>query len=134
TRRWRATIVSSATFAATVVVGAVALPAESKDFWFDRLFMDSERVGGVGYVGNQSLHGTIARLAGSVDAAELWWWASVLVVGALGMVLAAWASRRGREVMGVLLCALTGLLVSPISWSHHWVWLIPALTGCAHLA
>jgi alpha-1,2-mannosyltransferase len=24
-------------------------------------------------------------------------------------------------------CGLTGLLVSPISWTHHWVWVLPAL-------
>jgi alpha-1,2-mannosyltransferase len=34
----------------------------------------------------------------------------------------------------VLLCALTGLLVSPISWSHHWVWAAPALALMADRA
>ena len=24
-------------------------------------------------------------------------------------------------------CALTALLISPISWDHHWVWLAPGL-------
>jgi hypothetical protein len=24
-------------------------------------------------------------------------------------------------------CAVTGLLVSPISWKHHWVWAVPVL-------
>jgi hypothetical protein len=24
-------------------------------------------------------------------------------------------------------CAVTGLLVSPISWTHHWVWAVPLL-------
>ena len=33
---------------------------------------------------------------------------------------------RGRR-WGLLVVALTGLLVSPISWSHHWVWCVPLL-------
>jgi alpha-1,2-mannosyltransferase len=35
-------------------------------------------------------------------------------------------------VLGVLACALTGLLISPISWDHHWVWIAPGLVVLAH--
>ena len=35
---------------------------------------------------------------------------------------------------GWLTCALTGLLVSPISWDHHWVWIVPALALLADAA
>jgi alpha-1,2-mannosyltransferase len=28
-------------------------------------------------------------------------------------------------MLGLLTCALTGLLVSPVSWDHHWVWIVP---------
>jgi alpha-1,2-mannosyltransferase len=38
------------------------------------------------------------------------------------------------EPAGIAVCAVTGLLVSPISWSHHWVWwILPALV-LAHAA
>jgi alpha-1,2-mannosyltransferase len=37
-------------------------------------------------------------------------------------------------MVGILTCALTGLLVSPISWSHHWVWIAPMMVVLAHLA
>jgi hypothetical protein len=30
-----------------------------------------------------------------------------------------------------LCCAFTGLLVSPFSWTHHWVWVVPLLTWLA---
>jgi alpha-1,2-mannosyltransferase len=33
----------------------------------------------------------------------------------------------------MLACALTGLLVSPLSWDHHWVWVAPAIALLAHL-
>jgi hypothetical protein len=47
--------------------------------------------------------------------------------GAAGLALAAAAARRGDEALGFTLCAVTGLLVSPISWTHHWVIAIPVL-------
>jgi alpha-1,2-mannosyltransferase len=49
------------------------------------------------------------------------------VVAVAGLSLAAAASRRGDEALGFGLCAVTGLLISPISWIHHWVIVIPAL-------
>jgi alpha-1,2-mannosyltransferase len=37
-------------------------------------------------------------------------------------------------VPALLATALTGLLVSPISWDHHWVWIAPAIAVAAHYA
>ena len=44
------------------------------------------------------------------------------------------ASRRGDEATGFSICALTGLLISPISWTHHWVLVVPALLLLGHSA
>ncbi len=52
---------------------------------------------------------------------------SAVALGVAGLALAAAAARRGDEAGGFCLCALTGLLVSPISWSHHWTLAVPAL-------
>jgi alpha-1,2-mannosyltransferase len=49
------------------------------------------------------------------------------VITVAGLISAAVLHRSGRPVYGWLTCALTGLLVSPISWDHHWVWVVPAL-------
>jgi alpha-1,2-mannosyltransferase len=49
------------------------------------------------------------------------------IVGILGLCLAVLASRRGDKAMGFSLCAVTGLLVSPVSWTHHWTLAVPAL-------
>ena len=43
-------------------------------------------------------------------------------VAAGGLWLAALAHRRSSPMLGLLICAATGLLVSPISWVHHMVW------------
>jgi Glycosyltransferase family 87 len=127
TRRFRAAGVSLATFALTITVSLVVLPKQSPQFWFAGLFLNSHRTGNNAYVGNQSLNGTLARLLDSVTAAHPYWLIFSVIVGVVGLLLAAWAARRGDEIIGILTCALTGLLVSPISWSHHWVWAAPAL-------
>jgi alpha-1,2-mannosyltransferase len=134
TRRFRAAGVSLATFAVTIVVSLILLPGQAGRFWFGGLFLDSGRAGNNAYVGNQSLHGALARLLGGATAAQPYWLASSVIVGVLGLLLAAWAARRGYEITGILTCALTGLLISPVSWSHHWVWAAPALLVAADLA
>jgi hypothetical protein len=51
-----------------------------------------------------------------------------------GITVAAWAHRRGRRLAGVTCCAITGLLISPFSWTHHWVWAVPLLAALAAIA
>ncbi|MGW7261804.1 glycosyltransferase 87 family protein [Streptomyces sp. NPDC054842] len=109
-------------FAGTVLLGALALPAASVDFWTRRLF-DTDRVGKVWIVDNQSLQGLLARALG--DPAPGTAWALVAVPAACaGLRLAC---RAADARVGVLLTAGTALLVSPVSWSHHWVWCLPLL-------
>jgi alpha-1,2-mannosyltransferase len=85
-------------------------------------------------VDNQSLNGALTRLTGSLGAAHPYWVGASVVIGLGGLLLAARASRQGREMLGILTCALTGLLISPISWAHHWVWIAPALVVAADMA
>lgn len=132
TRRFRAAAVSVAVVLLTIAVGFAALPHESGEFWGKRLFMAPGRVGPVDWVGDQSLNGMLVRLLGGENAARPYWLGAALVVGVCGLVLAARESRRGHELTAVVTCALTGLLISPISWSHHWVWIAPALVLIAH--
>src|SRR5581483_11227820 len=54
------------------------------------------------------------------------WLGLAAAAAAAGLLAAARLHAAGRPVAGWLTCALTGLLVSPISWDHHWVWLAPA--------
>jgi alpha-1,2-mannosyltransferase len=61
-------------------------------------------------------------------AAAQWPWLAVAAVAALaGLAAAVALHRRGRAFAGLTGCALTALLVSPISWDHHWVWVAPGL-------
>lgn len=127
TRRFRAAGVALATFMLTIAASALALPGPSRQYWPGLLFLSSSRTGNTAYVGNQSLFGTIARLTGSPAAAQPYWVVVAGVVGAAGLLIAGWWSRHGRELAGILTCALTGLLICPVSWEHHWVWVAPGL-------
>jgi hypothetical protein len=59
------------------------------------------------------------------------WLVADVAVGIAGIVCAALLDRAGHRMVGLLTCALTGLLVSPISWDHHWVWIVPGVVTAA---
>ena len=132
TRRYRQAAVAMGTFVATVIIGFAVLPADSRAWWLDGLVFKSGRTGFTGWEGNQSLAGLISRLSGGIAAGQPIWMAAALVVLIGGIGCAVALDRAGHRLMGVLTCALTGLLVSPISWDHHWVWIVPAVTVLAH--
>jgi alpha-1,2-mannosyltransferase len=121
-------------FAFTVVLGFAILPSDSRKWWFGGLFFQGGRTGFTGWAGNQSLDGLITRLTGSINGAKPAWIAAAVVVGAIGVIAAALLDRKGYQVVGMLTAALTGLLVSPISWDHHWVWIAPGALVAAHYA
>ena len=133
-RKFRQAAMACAGFAFTVVLGFAILPSDSRKWWFGGLFFQGGRTGFTGWAGNQSLDGLITRLTGSINGAKPAWIAAAVVVGAIGVTAAALLDRKGYQVPGLLTAALTGLLVSPISWDHHWVWIAPGALVAAHYA
>lgn len=121
-RRWRAAAVATAVAFAATGLAAWADPRASRFYWTDALW-DTTRVGRLDYVSNQSLQGVLARL-GDTDRAL---WGAVVL-----LVLCVWAWRASRAVAAgdwTAAFALTGAaacLVSPITWVHHLVWLLPS--------
>lgn len=113
--------------AARVVAGFVAAgallwlvrPSASFTYW-TKLVFDAGRIGGVDYVGNQSLHGLTVR----AGLPESGW---VLAAAAVMALVAVIIVRAAEPVLALTACALGGLLVSPISWTHHWTWCVPIL-------
>ncbi len=124
-RRPRAACVALGTFAGTIAVGYAALPGDSQRFWADGLVLDPRRAGGGAVPANQSLRGLMLRLDPSIASWQVL--AIAVSMAVAGIALAVVASRRGDEATGFSLCALTGLLVSPVSWTHHWTLATPAL-------
>jgi len=132
-RRYRQAGVATGVFAATVALGYAILPKDSVTYWVHGLFLKANRIVFLGTRGNQSLRGVLTRLAGSVTSGTAPWIAAAILVVIVGLAAAAVLYRAGHPVPGMLACALTGLLVSPLSWDHHWVWLAPGLALLAHL-
>jgi len=132
-RRYRQAATAAAVFAATVALGYAILPKDSVTYWVHGLFLKANRIVFLGTRGNQSLRGVLTRLAGSVTSGTALWIAAAILVVILGLAAAAVLYRAGHPVPGMLACALTGLLVSPLSWDHHWVWIAPGIALLAHL-
>ncbi|MFY9933635.1 MAG: glycosyltransferase 87 family protein [Streptosporangiaceae bacterium] len=130
TGRVRAATTAAGTFAVTVAGGYLVLPAQSRMFWLGGVFDNTHRIGDQANPSNQSLAGALARLAGSTEAPPVWWLAAA-ITGLAGLVVAVWAHRRGHRLAGVVCCATTGLLISPMSWTHHWVWAVPLVVWLA---
>ncbi|TVL94466.1 hypothetical protein CD790_01505 [Streptomyces sp. SAJ15] len=127
--------VATAAFAATVALAGLVLPRDSRRFWTD-VVLSADRPGDVEEAGNQNLRGVLARALHTVDPG-LWWLLAAALVGCAGMAVAVGAHRAGERLpygpaWSALACAITALLVSPVSWSHHWVWAVPVtLLLCA---
>jgi alpha-1,2-mannosyltransferase len=125
TERWRPAVVAMVTAAGATLLTAAVLVDESREFWTSALW-ETERVGNLAYVSNQSLQGILARLDPVHPSKALW-------IVAVFTVLVVWALRcrraiaDGDEVLGFALTGLAGLLISPVTWIHHLVWAIPAM-------
>ena len=132
-RRYRQAATAAVVFAATAAVGYAVLPRDSGTYWTDGLFLKANRIVFLGTRGNQSLRGVLTRLAGSVSAGTVPWIVAAVLVAIAGLVAAALLYRTRQPVPAMLACALTGLLVSPLSWDHHWVWVAPGIALLAHL-
>ena len=133
-RKFRQAAVALGAFLGTVLLGFVILPGDSRDWWLNGLFIQDGRTGFVGWGGNQSLRAIATRLAGSIDAGTVPWVIAGVIVTVGGLLCAARLYRAGHPMLGILTTALIGLLDSPISWDHHWVWVVPGMMAAVHYA
>ncbi|MFI1760647.1 glycosyltransferase family 87 protein [Streptomyces sp. NPDC020800] len=118
--------------AAVVVLAATGLAAcadpDASRFYWTRALWDTSRVGRLDYVSNQSLQGILARL-GEPDRAL--WALGVLLVLLVWVVRTRRAVAAGEWTAAFALTGATACLVSPITWVHHLVWLLPSFVVLA---
>jgi alpha-1,2-mannosyltransferase len=118
-----------------VLIGFAVAPRMAAEYWTSTL-PDTGRIGALAYSSNQSWNGFLVRLSGDLAGGGRVWLFLVLVTVLGGLWLTRELWLRGEHLASLSVCALIGLLCSPVSWSHHWVWLIPlgiALLSCTEL-
>jgi len=120
--RRKAGLIAFGAFITATVIGFLVLPQASLSYWLKLATGDSGLNSGILYASNQSVLGVWNRLTGEPGRGGL-------VLSALVVALGLWAAvlmhRRGQVAFALCLAGLTSLLASPISWSHHYVWVVP---------
>lgn len=121
-KQWRPVVGAALSFAGFSLIGWALAPEDSARFWLHAMF-DHGRVGGLAYASNQSIRGLLFRLGIGTP----WWLVLCVAVVVLTWFAVARTRGRGNDLAAVVAVATAGLLISPVSWSHHWVWIGPAL-------
>ena len=132
----RQAAVAAAAVAATVMIGFAVLPGESVKWWLTGYFLHAGNFTNesLGSLLNQSLLALLTRTPEGAGSVTALWLAAAVVIACLGLAAAALLARAGRPTAGWVTCAVTGVLVSPISWDNHWVWITAVLVLLADAA
>ena len=124
-RRYGAAVFSAVVFVASVAVSALVVGDQTR-YYFTDLLGDAHRVGPIATSFNQSWRGGISRILGHDAGFGPLVLAAIAVTAVLAVL--AWRALDGSDRLGRLLVVeVFGLLFSPISWTHHWVWLVPLM-------
>jgi alpha-1,2-mannosyltransferase len=124
-RRTRAFLVALATGAAVTLASAALAPRASLGFWGRLAHGDTGLGHSIIYYTNQSVMADVVRILGLGSGAAALGLLLSAVVAALGVGAAYRWHRRGDVAMAVTLCGVASLLASPVSWLHHFVWVVP---------
>ena len=132
-RDGRSALTAMASFVVATLAGFALAWRDSWEYWTDTV-RNTDRIGGAALNTNQNVAGALARLGLGEDQRFVLWAAGCVAV----LAVTVWATRRvlrAHEPVLALMCvALFGLVVSPVSWSHHWVWMLPTVVVTSVLA
>ena len=136
-------ITALASFVAATLVGFALAWSDSWEYWTHTLH-HTDRIGEATLNTDQNIAGALARLGlGEGERFVLWTLGCFAV-----LALTVWAARRvlragaapaatsgsGQPALALICVAMFGLVVSPVSWSHHWVWVLPTVVVTAVVA
>ncbi|MGE0214376.1 glycosyltransferase 87 family protein [Mycolicibacterium sp.] len=125
-RETRALLVAVASAVVATLAGFALAWRDSWEYWTETV-RNTDRIGTATLNTNQNIAGALARLGLGEDVRFVLWVLACFAV--LGVTV--WAARRalraGQLVLGLICVAMFGLTVSPVSWSHHWVWALPTV-------
>ena len=122
TRQGRSGMRAIAAFAGAALLATAFNVSTSWSYW-THYIRDPERAGMLSWIGNQGVLGATERMLGHTVSTPTTF-VIVVGVGVVGLVLAAGAYRRSSPVLGLLVVEATESLASPVSWSHHFIWMV----------
>jgi len=124
-RKFRAFWVAVVTGVVVTLISFAFVPAASYEFWTRLAHGDTGLGHSIIYYTNQSVMADIVRIFGLGQTPAI----VGLVLSAAVAVAGLWAAtlwhRLGDVRLAVNLCGVAGLLASPVSWLHHFVWVVP---------
>lgn len=127
-RDFRAAAVAAGTAVAGTAFGFLVSRSASVDYWFGR--GPAAGVSGSAFHTNQSMMGELARLGlPPLPRFAVW-----LILAVVLTWITAHIVRNTGIAIAVAVNGLLALLVSPTSWSDHWVWVAPGLLAVAATA
>ncbi|MFB4316526.1 glycosyltransferase 87 family protein [Actinomadura sp. 21ATH] len=129
--------------AGAATLGAFALlPSDSVDFWFGALLEGGDRTGAVNGTTNQAINGMVARIYLPDPFGSLVWLVLAALMAYFGFRMARRATLLGDALAGVegravdarslrlaavAIVGLLSVLLSPVGWIHHLVWMVPVI-------
>ncbi|UXA16241.1 glycosyltransferase 87 family protein [Mycobacterium sp. SMC-4] len=132
-RDTRALLVTAISAVVATLTGFAFAWSDSWEYWTETV-RNTDRIGTATLNTNQNIAGVLARLGLDEGPRFALWTLACFAV----LALTVWAARRalcaGQPTLALICVAMFGLVVSPVSWSHHWVWSLPAVIVTAVLA
>jgi alpha-1,2-mannosyltransferase len=132
-RDTRALMVTAASAVIATLAGFAFTWRDSLEYWTETV-RNTDRIGTATLNTNQNIAGALARLGLSEGLRFVLWTVACFAV----LALTVWAVRRvlkaGQPVLALICVAMFGLVVSPVSWSHHWVWVLPTVLATSIVA
>ncbi len=123
-RDWRGALTTVVSFLAFTGVGYLLMPRDSVQYWTSTL-LDPARIGRLAYASNQSINAVLVRVGLEGNMRTVAWFVAALVIG----LFIAWVAGRlltfGHDTAATITVAFVALFCSPVSWGHHWVWVLP---------
>lgn len=132
-RDGRAALTALASFVVASLLGCALAWRDSVEYWTTTV-RHTDRIGSAALNTNQNIAGALARLSLDKSTHFVLW--TLACFAALALTI--WAVQRvlgaGESTLALMCVALFGLVVSPVSWSHHWVWALPTVVAATVVA
>lgn len=121
-RDFRSAVAAAVTGVVATGLGFLVDASASARYWFGG---PASGVSGSVFYTNETVQAVLARLGMTGTALTAVWFVAALIL----LFLVVPIVRRADPAIALSAVAAFALAVSPTSWSHHWVWVAPALVA-----